>query len=122
MPSPWHRLAGLNGAAAVGLSAFGAHGLPKQLRREGLDDEAIARSQKIWDTSARMHLMHSIALAVVPTLKRPNLSGALLASGMAAFCGPCYLLAAKPADFPDAGRMAPAGGFLLIGGWLSLVF
>jgi uncharacterized membrane protein YgdD (TMEM256/DUF423 family) len=120
--SVWHKLAGLNGAAAIGLSAFGSHGLPKVLQKQGHDEKQVAKSAKIWDTAARMHLIHSVMLAVVPTLKRPGVSGALLASGTALFCGPCYLLAADPTQFKDASKLAPIGGFVLIGGWLSLVF
>jgi uncharacterized membrane protein YgdD (TMEM256/DUF423 family) len=122
MASVWHQVAGVNGAAAIGLSAFGSHGLPKVLEKQGHDQKQVAKSQRIWDTAARMHLVHSVMLAIVPTLKRPGPTGILLASGTALFCGPCYLLAADPTQFADQSKMAPIGGFVLIGGWLSMIF
>ena len=48
----WQRLAGVSGAAAVGLGAYGAHGL------QGKDPTW----KHIYDTASRYHLVHSAAL------------------------------------------------------------
>ena len=72
----WQRLAGVSGAAAVGLGAYGAHGL------QGKDPTW----KHIYDTASRYHLVHSAALLAAPHARRPHLAGALLSSGMALFC------------------------------------
>lgn len=104
----WYRIAGLSGASSIGLAAYGAHGL-------SLD----ATLQKTFDNGNKMHLVHSVMLAVVPTLKRPHLSGLFFLSGIGIFSGSCYA-AALTQDRVN-GRFAPYGGTALIVGWLTLL-
>ena len=103
------RLAGFSGASAVGAAAYRAHGLNDL-------DPAL---KKAFDNGNRMHLVHSVMLAVCPTLKRPMASGALFFTGTAIFSGSCYA-AALSGDRAN-GKLAPIGGSTLILGWLSLV-
>ena len=102
------RLAGLSGATAVGAAAYGAHGLNDL-------DPALKRA---FDNGNRMHLVHSVMLAVCPKLPRPMLSGGLFFAGTAVFSGSCYA-AALSGDRAN-GKLAPIGGSTLILGWLSL--
>lgn len=110
-PLIWRRLAGLSGASWVGAAAYGAHGL------QGLDPIQM----KTWDNGNKMHGMHSIMLAMVPTLKlkAPHLSGAFFLAGTAVFSGSCY--AAVLTKDRANGRFAPIGGTGLIVAWLTLL-
>ena len=54
-------LAGVLGALAVGLGAFGAHGLRAKL--EALDDGA--KRLGWWETAAHYHLVHALAVGLV---------------------------------------------------------
>ena len=105
----WQRLAGVSGAAAVGLGAYGAHGL------QGKDPTW----KHIYDTASRYHLVHSAALLAAPHARRPHLAGALLSSGMALFCGTNYVVALQEDRTMNAAKAAPVGGLLLIAGWLA---
>ena len=128
------RLAGISGASAVGAAAYGAHGMSDQ----------DAHSQRAFANGNRMHLLHSIMIAVAPILKprAPLLSGSLFAAGIAVFSGSCYAAALtgavrpQPPENPttahhpwacgragvrENGRFAPVGGTTLIVAWLSLV-
>ena len=79
------RLAGLSGASAVGAAAYGAHGL----------SDADPLRKKAFENGNRMHLVHSVMLAVAPILKprAPRVSGTLFAAGIAIFSGSCYAAA-----------------------------
>lgn len=111
------RIALLSGASAVGFAAWGAHALG------GLE----ASSVRAFDTAARMHLIHSVVLLVIalwwtraPSSRSLGLSCGLLILGLLMFCGTIYLrvLAGEAA----LSRLAPAGGLMLIAGWIVPVF
>jgi uncharacterized membrane protein YgdD (TMEM256/DUF423 family) len=51
----WLLVGGISGALAVGLGAFGAHGLKN---KQGITDRAI----KTWETAAHYHLIHSVCM------------------------------------------------------------
>ena len=108
-PAIWTRVAGLSGASSVGLAAYGAHGLK----------DASPELVKTFDSGSRLHMVHSVMLAVCPLLRYPHLAGTLFLSGIVGFSGSCYT-AALTAD-RSRGRFAPYGGTALIVGWLSLV-
>ncbi len=113
----WLLLGAANGAIAVGLGAHGAHGL-----------EVPPEQAAVYGTAVRYQMWHALALLAVAALAaavpggRSRLlqaSGALFALGIIVFCGTLYaigLFGATP--LPIA---APAGGAMLIGGWLALV-
>eukprot|EP00322_Chrysochromulina_rotalis_P004893 CAMPEP_0115828690 /NCGR_PEP_ID=MMETSP0287-20121206/704_1 /TAXON_ID=412157 /ORGANISM="Chrysochromulina rotalis, Strain UIO044" /LENGTH=111 /DNA_ID=CAMNT_0003281915 /DNA_START=20 /DNA_END=355 /DNA_ORIENTATION=- len=104
----WFRLAGLSGASSIGLAAYGAHGL-----------KVDAQLQKTFENGNRLHMIHSVMLAMCPLLKRPHLSGSLFALGIGVFSGSCYT--AVFTQDRTMGRFAPVGGTALIFGWLTLV-
>lgn len=101
------------GALAVGLGAFGAHGL----------EDLLTRTSRVetWKTAASYHLIHSVVLLVLALRPawRP-LPWILFASGIAVFSGSLYLLCLT--DTGWLGAITPIGGLLLVGGWISLAF
>lgn len=106
--------AGLSGALAVVLGALGAHAV----------DGAQAAGR--FDTAARYHLLHSVALlgaALAPAAgARPGPCAAvcvLWLAGIVVFCGSLYALALF--GLPRLAAITPVGGLAFIGGWLLLV-
>ncbi|XP_058451796.1 transmembrane protein 256-like [Malaya genurostris] len=107
------KLAGISGAVAVMLGAYGAH------HRFAHIDEKERDPKIIFEMTNRYHFIHSLALLAAPLARKPVLTTILLSSGMALFCGTCYYI-----SFTNDRRVAkltPAGGFLLIFGWLSFI-
>ena len=102
------RLAGLGGASAVGLAAYGAHALqlPPDFKRS-------------FDNGNRMHLIHSAVLVAAPSFPRPLLTGSLFAMGILAFSGSCYVVAFT--QDKKYGKLAPVGGITLMAAWLTLL-
>nr|CAD7458358.1 unnamed protein product [Timema tahoe] len=105
------RLAGVSGAAAVVLGAYGAHAVyPK----EGSEER-----KKIYDMANKYHFLHTLALLGVPLCRLPILSGSLLVAGMVLFCGTCYYHALS--GNTQLRGLTPVGGTLLIFGWLTMI-
>lgn len=109
-------VAGILGALAVAIGAFGAHGLRGSLE---------PRSLEIFETAARYHLIHALALAIVAIAIRtlgpsPWLSaaGILYGVGILIFSGSLYALSLT--QIKILGAIAPIGGSALIAGWLCL--
>ncbi|MGF1628900.1 MAG: DUF423 domain-containing protein [Kiloniellaceae bacterium] len=117
MRSLWILL-GLMGLAAVALGAYGSHAAVFA------DD----RAQAVFDTGIRYHFAHLPALGLAAligglapaTARRAGIAGALFLAGMLLFCGTLYLKALGQADITNP--LAPAGGFLLMAGWLALAW
>ncbi|XP_062555726.1 transmembrane protein 256-like [Armigeres subalbatus] len=107
------RLAGLSGAMAVMLGAYGAH------HRFNIADEKERDPKSIFEMTNRYHFMHSLALLAAPLARKPYLTAVLLTSGMALFCGTCYYISFT--NDRRVSQLTPVGGFLLIFGWLSFV-
>ncbi|XP_069775930.1 transmembrane protein 256 [Narcine bancroftii] len=104
------RVAGLSGALAVGLGAYGAHGY----RRSDRDDYL----KELFETANKYHFLHSLALLGVPHCRKPLLAGTLLTSGMVMFCGSLYFQAIT--GDPTLTKAAPYGGTMLIVGWAAM--
>lgn len=105
------RIAAIYGFAAVGLGAFGAHGLKATLEANG--------TTAIWQTATLYHLVHSVALLLVAFRDPvPTWAWRLFAAGMLIFSGTLYLLAIT--NIKWLGAITPIGGLALMGGWLSL--
>uniref|UniRef100_A0A2K5L5E2 Transmembrane protein 256 n=4 Tax=Cercopithecidae TaxID=9527 RepID=A0A2K5L5E2_CERAT len=100
----FRRLGALSGAAALGLASYGAHG-------QGAGDELFEKANK-------HHFLHSLALLGVPHCRKPLWAGLLLASGTTLFCTSFYYQALS--GDPSIQTLAPAGGTLLLLGWLAL--
>lgn len=109
----WIVLAGISGALAVGLGAYGAHGL------EG--DEVLRRQ---FDTANRYHMWHTLALLGTALLTErggrwAHAAAGLFTLGMLLFSGALY--AATAAGFWGLTFLAPWGGVALMAGWLALI-
>ncbi|KAL1380451.1 hypothetical protein pipiens_014185 [Culex pipiens pipiens] len=107
------RLAGLSGAAAVMLGAYGAH------HHFNIVDEKERDPKSIFEMTNRYHFLHSLALLAAPLARKPYLTTILMTSGMVLFCGTCYYISFT--NDRRVSKFTPVGGFLLIFGWLSFV-
>lgn len=113
-------LAGISGFLAVGLGAFGAHGLERWLA-EVADGEARLGW---WRTAAQYHLAHAPALAVVGLLAArvggtaPAVAGWCFVAGTVLFSGSLYVMTLT--GVRALGAVTPFGGLLLLAGWAAL--
>jgi uncharacterized membrane protein YgdD (TMEM256/DUF423 family) len=113
--SPLIALGALNAAIAVGAGAFAAHGL-----RDRLD----ARALEVFETGARYHMYHAIAMvlagALGASLARAQTAGWIFQAGIALFSGSLYALALTGAK--GLGAVTPLGGLGFLVGWLWLAW
>ena len=108
-------------AVAIGLGAFGAH---------GLRDIISAKALSSFETGVRYQMYHSLALLVIgSTMSIPANTRKwvfrFFIFGIILFSGSIYLLSFKEnVTFSLAflGPITPIGGLLLIGGWLRLLY
>lgn len=103
----------LYGATAVGLGAFGAHGLKTRIS----DPAKIAN----WTTAAHYQLLHS---AVMLVATHNPVASACFTAGMTMFSGSIYALTldSEKKYGKILGPVTPIGGLFLIAGWLALAF
>jgi uncharacterized membrane protein YgdD (TMEM256/DUF423 family) len=113
------QLAGLSGAIAVGLGAFGAHGLEALLIQNGRLDT--------FQTAVNYHFYHTLALLGIGILAalKPNWNGIsftawCLVLGIIIFSGSLYALSLSGITW--LGAITPLGGLAFIFGWGSLAF
>ena len=103
------------GFLAVGLGAFGAHGLAGRLPPEDLE---------IFETGVRYHMYHALALfaAAWAAARWPGAettaAGWLFAAGIVIFSGSLYLLVVTGPRW--LGAVTPVGGLAFMVGWLLL--
>lgn len=101
---------------AVAAGAFGAHAL-----RARLGPEMLA----VWETAARYHMYHALALLGVALAAARWPAGGwaasawLFAAGIVVFSGSLYLLALTGARW--LGAVTPLGGLCLLAGWIALL-
>jgi len=107
------RIAGVSGAAAIALGAYGAHVL--SVAKEGVTEE----QRKAFEVANRYHLIHSVALLGLTMVRKPRLTGTLMIGGMLTFCGTCYYHAFT--GDKQYRKLTPYGGMMLIAAWLSMV-
>jgi uncharacterized membrane protein YgdD (TMEM256/DUF423 family) len=103
------------GAVAVGIGAFGAHGLKDFLIENGNADT--------FETAVKYFFYHIGALAIVgflPESKYTKRSALAFKIGMAFFSGSLFLLCIT--NIKILGAITPVGGLFLIAGWLLLFF
>ena len=103
----WFRVAGLSGASSVAAAAYGAHALK--------GEPTLLKS---YENGQRLHMVHSVMLAICPLLARPHLTGCLFLGGTVVFSGSCY--AAALTGNRENGKFAPLGGSTLIIAWLTM--
>lgn len=113
----WSRIAALLLLIAVGLGAFGAHGL-----RPLLDEH----SRETYETGVIYHFFHALGLLVIPLFvrngmldeKRAEWVCRLLTLGIVLFSGSLYLLAVS--RNPQLGIITPFGGVAFLAAWTVL--
>ena len=98
---------------AVGLGAFGAHGLKSTLEANGTLDA--------WNKAVLYHLAHAVALVALALHGAAN-RGALylLLAGVVIFSGSLYVLAIS--NVRALGAVTPIGGLCFLAGWAWLIF
>lgn len=110
-------VSGILGALAILLGAFAAHVLKFKLD---------ATSFTVFETAARMHLIHSVVLLGVGILSQlfpeKNFRKAALCFlvGILLFSGSLYALALT--GIKGLGAITPLGGVSLICGWLMIAY
>jgi uncharacterized membrane protein YgdD (TMEM256/DUF423 family) len=112
MQRTWITLGALAGLITVVMAALAAHSL------SGLDPAALAMVR----SGIEMQGWHAFALLACGLWaprggKLANLAGAAFAIGIVLFCGALYALALADVRLT---MLVPAGGFLLMAGWLLL--
>ena len=125
MQRHWIFFGAIFAALAVGLGAFGAHGLDGFLKeRHGSDPELFLRRMDNWGTAALYQMHHSLGLIVVGliALFRPskwlNVAGWCFLAGILLFSGSLYVLVLT--EIRVLGAITPLGGVSFILGWIAL--
>jgi len=106
----WLGIAAINGALAVMAGAFAAHGLKTHLS---------ANSLAIFETGARYHMYHALAMALAALVPARGACIAFM-GGIGLFSGSLYLLALT--GIPILGAITPIGGLCFIAGWVVLAW
>jgi uncharacterized membrane protein YgdD (TMEM256/DUF423 family) len=115
MAARWFAVGAWLGAAGVALGAFGAH---------GLKDRVPAERLAVWDTAAKYHLIHALALLAAAWASErwpgtPSTSAAwLFLAGIVVFSGSLYALTLT--GMKGLGAITPLGGVCFIAGWVCL--
>ncbi|HSZ11965.1 MAG TPA: DUF423 domain-containing protein [Rhizomicrobium sp.] len=113
----WLGIAAINGFLAVAAGAFGAHGLQGRL-----DPHAMS----VFETGARYHMYHALAIAVAAFAMRDNATvpaqtaAAFFLAGIVLFSGSLYLLALT--GNRALGIVTPFGGLAFLAGWAALAY
>jgi uncharacterized membrane protein YgdD (TMEM256/DUF423 family) len=117
------RIGALLGALAVGIGAFGAHGLKPHLSEYQIT---------IFEKGVQYQFFHVLALLAVGLLMQQSpqntwlkRAGWLFVAGIAGFSGSLYLLACRDLlAFPVgwAGPVTPLGGLCFLAAWVILGF
>jgi uncharacterized membrane protein YgdD (TMEM256/DUF423 family) len=113
--SGWLTTGALLGGTAVGLGAFGAHGLKTRVPADLL---------AVFETAARYHLIHALAIVAVAWASERfpgacvTAAGWLFLGGILLFSGSLYAMVLTGAR--GLGAITPLGGLALIAGWILL--
>lgn len=119
----WWITAAILGCLAVGIGAFGAHGLKSFIANEGLPLERL----NIYEVGVRYHFFHTFALFVAllaplrPKFRKIALWCFVL--GILFFSGSLYLLTIReyvPIPTAILGPITPIGGLTFMVGWLVM--
>ena len=109
----WLLVAAINGFLAVAASAFGAHGL------QGRID---ANTLTVFETGARYHMYHALALGLAALSGRSgaNVAAMFFLAGIVLFSGSLYVLALT--GNRALGAITPFGGLAFLVGWACLAW
>lgn len=113
----WIRIGALLLACAVGLGAFGAH---------GLKDKLDAYSMAVYEKAVFYHFIHALGILLVALLSAQSLVSAetamrtsvLLLAGVIIFSGSLYILSMTGMKW--LGAITPIGGVCFIAAWMYL--
>jgi len=111
-------LAGIFGALAVAIGAFGAHALKPMLTEAGRLDT--------FETAVKYHFFHVLALLAIAILhlhlhyRQLLYAGYFFLLGTVLFSGSLYIISVWP-GLSSLGIVTPFGGLCFIAGWLFLV-
>ena len=121
--SKYLMIAGLTGAVAVAIGAFGAHGI-----KPHLDEYQLG----IFKTGNQYHFYHALAMLLVAFLMSMNSTRYnkwafySFLIGVILFSGSLYLLATRTLlgieEWKWLGPMTPIGGVFFILGWLMIAY
>ena len=109
-------MASVSGALAVGIGAFGAHGLSRLLEQN--------QRMGTFETAVQYHFYHTFALLAIGLLMDKFPGGHLtwaayaMAAGILVFSGSLYALSLS--NVTKWGMITPIGGLLFIVGWLLI--
>jgi len=111
--SPLIALGAVNAALAVAAGAFGAH---------GLEDRLDANALGIFETAARYHMYHALALVLcgIIATRGATTAGWILQAGIVIFSGSLYALALT--GVKGLGAITPIGGLAFLVGWAYLAW
>lgn len=109
--------AAIFGAIAVGIGAFGAHGLKAVLEETGRIET--------FETAVKYHFYHSLGLFLIgilalvkPEWKWLSFSSICMMIGILIFSGSLYILSLTGITW--LGAITPLGGVAFILGWLGI--
>ena len=108
MRSPLVAAGAINAALAVAAGAFAAHGLRGKLE---------PRSLEVFETGARYHMYHALAMVLAALLATSGArtAGWIFQAGIVLFSGSLYALALT--DVKVLGAITPLGGLAFLVGW-----
>ena len=101
----------INAGLAVAAGAFAAHGLRDRLE---------ARALEVFETAARYHMYHALAMIVAALVATSGAktAGWIFQAGIVVFSGSLYALALT--DVKILGAITPLGGLAFLVGWAWL--
>ena len=108
MNKPLVAAGAINAAIAVAAGAFAAHGLRSRLE---------ARALEVFETGARYHMYHALAMVLCGLLVMTK-PGWTFQAGIVLFSGSLYALALT--DIKVLGAITPFGGLAFLAGWVWL--
>ena len=107
------------------------YGIRPSARRRGLGDRAgrwllvdlAARPLEVFETAARYHMYHALAMILAGALASTRgaaAAGWLFQAGIVVFSGSLYALALT--DVKVLGAITPLGGLAFLAGWIWLAW
>ena len=121
-------LGALLAALAVGLGAYGAHGLENTLLKLGYEADIVKRMD--WfATGVHYHLYHALGIltaALIAESASPTrwlrVAPLLFLLGILLFSGSLYTMTLTPASWRWLGAIVPLGGVAMITGWICVAY
>jgi uncharacterized membrane protein YgdD (TMEM256/DUF423 family) len=113
----WLVIAAINGALAVASGAFAAH---------GLQDRLDAHAMQVFETGARYHMYHALAMGLAALAMRgaavqsANYAAVFFLAGIVLFSGSLYVLALT--GMRTVAFVTPFGGVAFLIGWILLAY